>query len=193
MYIWKERFKNWRKGLEFEAYVVFDIVLKYVDLILASFNLLVSQSGVDLRSIDPIPPAMCNKANIIALQIPGVWRLWLRRRRGLWCRGTSWVELLQNGWLPLTICLVAPKKKTKRTSKAKDGDEEDEDEDEEAELDDEDEAASDVPEDEDDDDEDAGDKSKKPAGAEKDRKVKTTKKDEAVPVVDDDDDDEDDE
>jgi hypothetical protein len=68
---------------------------------------------------------------------------------------------------------TAPKKKTKRT-KPKDDDDDD--------------AA--VPEEDDDDDEDANPKAKKPAGAEKDRKVKTTGKADPVPVVDDDDDDE---
>lgn len=54
--------------------------------------------------------------------------------------------------------------------------------------DDDDDAA--VPEEDDDDDEDANPKGKKPAGAEKDRKVKATGKADPVPVVDDDDDDE---
>lgn len=44
-----------------------------------------------------------------------------------------------------------------------------------------------------DEDEDAGDAASKPPGAEKDRKVKTSKGDEAVPVVADEDDDEDEE
>jgi hypothetical protein len=86
---------------------------------------------------------------------------------------------------------AAPKKKTKRT-KPKD-DEDDEDEEEEDDVSDDDDDAA-VPEedddDDDDDDEDANPKGKKPAGAEKDRKVKTTGKADPVPVVDDDDDDE---
>ncbi|EUC50317.1 hypothetical protein COCMIDRAFT_22192 [Bipolaris oryzae ATCC 44560] len=85
-----------------------------------------------------------------------------------------------------------PKKKAKRTSKAKSKDEdEDESEEEEAELsaEDDEDVASDEVDDEDDEDEDDKKKAKdaKPAGAEKDRKVKKTGKDEPVPVVDDDD------
>ncbi|XP_014560414.1 hypothetical protein COCVIDRAFT_12777 [Bipolaris victoriae FI3] len=84
-----------------------------------------------------------------------------------------------------------PKKKAKRTTKAKSKDEdEDESEEEEAELsaeDDEDAASDEVDDEEDDDDDKKKAKDAKPAGAEKDRKVKKTGKDEPVPVVDDDD------
>jgi cytoskeletal protein RodZ len=88
---------------------------------------------------------------------------------------------------------AAPKKKTKRTKPKDDEDDEDEEEEDDVSDDDDDDAA--VPEeddddDDDDDDEDANPKGKKPAGAEKDRKVKTTGKADPVPVVDDDDDDE---
>ena len=84
---------------------------------------------------------------------------------------------------------AAPKKKTKRTKPKDDEDDEDEEEEDDVSDDEDDDAA--VPEEEDDDDdEDANPKGKKPAGAEKDRKVKTTGKADPVPVVDDDDDDE---
>lgn len=83
---------------------------------------------------------------------------------------------------------TAPKKKTKRTKPKDDEDDEDEEEEDDVSDDDDDDAA--VPEEDDDDDEDANPKAKKPAGAEKDRKVKTTGKADPVPVVDDDDDDE---
>ena len=79
-------------------------------------------------------------------------------------------------------------KKTKRTKPKDDEDDEDEEEEDDVSDDDDDDAA--VPEEDDDDDEDANPKAKKPAGAEKDRKVKTTGKADPVPVVDDDDDDE---
>jgi len=83
--------------------------------------------------------------------------------------------------------IAAPKKKTKRTKPKDDEDDEEEEEDDVSDDDDDDAA---VPEEDDDEDEDANPKGKKPAGAEKDRKVKTTGKADPVPVVDDDDDDE---
>lgn len=81
----------------------------------------------------------------------------------------------------------APKKKTKRT-KPKDEDDDEEEEEEEDDVSDDDDAAAAAPEpDVESHDEDANPETKKPAGAEPDRKVKTTGKAEPVPVVDDDD------
>lgn len=85
---------------------------------------------------------------------------------------------------------IAPKKKT-RISKKKDEDEDEEEEEEEPEPEEEEEDEPEPePEEEDSAKEDANGSVKKAPGAEKDRKVKTTKADEPVPVVAAEDDDE---